>query len=71
MTTLHVHIPEPGLVKIWALWDAGDLISLHATEQGARDAREAHLHQLGPRHADDQELTERAVQVRHIHLEVP
>lgn len=55
--------PTPQTVTVWALLDAHDLVSLHATEDGARDAREAHLVELGPWCTEDQDLLEAATQI--------
>ncbi|UAL29907.1 hypothetical protein K8W59_19655 [Nocardioides rotundus] len=29
--------------EVWGLWDADELVSVHLTDQAARDAREQHL----------------------------
>lgn len=49
--------------KIWELWDAEELVSVHLTEQDARDAREQHLdrYRYFP---DDGDLLEVAVEIR-------
>lgn len=60
-----------GSYQVWGLWDAADLVSLHVTEQGARDAREAHLFQFGGWAAEDQNLSERAIEVLPILVEAP
>lgn len=63
--------PPDGTYRVWGLWDAGDLVGLHATEQGAQDAREAHLSKIGPSAAEDQELYENATKVIPMILQVP
>lgn len=60
-----------GPVTVWALWDAQDLLSLHATEQSARDARTAHLHRDRPWSAENQQLLESATQVVAMPLQTP
>jgi len=55
--------------KVWALWDAEELVSLHLAEQDARDAREQHL----DRYRDfpgDGDLVQAAVEIRTTSLSV-
>lgn len=49
--------------KIWELWDAEELVSLHLTEQDAWDAREQHLDRYWD-FPDDEDLLEGAVEIR-------
>ncbi len=53
----------PPARRVWALWDAGDLLSLHATRQGARDAANAHLFALGPLAPDQHDECRHAIQI--------
>ncbi len=49
--------------KVWELWDAEELVSLHLTEQDARDAREQHLDRYRD-FPNDGDLVEAAVEIR-------
>jgi hypothetical protein len=69
MTSIQSKRAHPGKLKAWALWDAGELVSLHTTEPDAHDAREARLHQL--RSFADPELCESAVHVLPVFLQTP
>ena len=56
---------------VWALLDAESLVSLHGTEQGARDAREVHLAQLSSWSADVLEQYALGLDIIALHVEQP
>jgi hypothetical protein len=56
---------------VWALLDAESLVSLHGTEQGARDAREVHLAQLSSWSAEMLEQYALGLDIISLHVEQP
>lgn len=55
--------------KVWEPWDAEELVSVHLSEQDARDAREQHLDRYRD-FLDDGDLVEAAVEIRTASLSV-
>ncbi len=53
--------------EVWGLWDAEELVSVHLTDQDARDAREQHLDRYQTFRAD-QDLIAAAVEIRRTRL---
>jgi len=53
--------------EVWGLWDADELVSVHLTDQDARDAREQHLDRYRAFRVD-QDLIAAAVEIRRTRL---
>lgn len=63
--------PGQGQFAVWALWDAADLVSLHATEHGAHAARATHLAENAKTDPDNQSLLERSVRISAVTVHHP
>lgn len=53
--------------EVWGLWDADELVSVHLTDQAARDAREQHLERYLAFPAD-RDIISAAVEIRRTRL---
>lgn len=53
--------------EVWGLWDADELVSVHLTDQAARDAREQHLERYLVFRVDHDVIAE-AVEIRRTRL---
>lgn len=47
-------------LRVWTLWDAGDILSVHLNEHDAREARAAYLHDLNTWCPEDRDLIDHA-----------
>lgn len=67
----HRKTTEPaGPVRIWGVWDAGELYSLHTTERDANDARDVHVHQVLADFSADEQLVRNTVRVHPLALHI-